>query len=410
MDVRHAHDPDSRNRQRAGRPFNERLLLSLLRENGPLASVDLARQSGLTAQTTSTITRRLERDGLIAREAPVRGRVGQPSVPLSLAPDGAFFLGLHYGRRSGELVLLDFTGRLRVARRTRFAYPTPAHLLRFTREALRALTEGLEPRQRTRIAGLGVAMPFRLWEWEREAGLKPGTLVTWRDFDIAAALGASCPWPVQFCNDANAACAAEHALGNPARHANFVYFFIASLIGGGIVIDGTLREGRTGLGGSFASMPVPAGGGADQAARSVPLIDRASLYRLEAALARAGLDSTRLWRHRDNWSDLEPILGQWIEEVAEALAYAALAAASVIETEAIVVDGGLPAAVRARIVERLRAHFARLDRRGLPELAIVEGTQGATARALGAAALPLIAQFSRAQSPRDPDAPLQGSG
>ncbi len=382
------------------RSYNERLLLSLLREHGRLASADLARRSGLTAQTASTITRRLQRDGLLAREAPVRGRVGQPSVPLALAPDGAFFLGLHYGRRSGELVLLDFTGRPRAVRRSRFAFPTGAHLRQFAREALAALIAALEPGQRGRIAGMGVAMPFRLWEWEQEAGLAPGTLAPWIDFDIATSLTGLCSWPVQFCNDANAACAAELVFGNPARHANFVYFFIASLVGGGVVIDGALREGRTGLGGSFASMPVPARTAmpADKAgapgADAVPLIHRASLYRLEAALARAGHDPSLLWRRSADWSDFEPMIGLWIEDAAPALAHAALAAASVIETEAIVIDGAFPAPVRARLTERVRTYFAALDRRGLPEIAIVEGTQGAAARALGAAALPLIAQFS----------------
>ena len=44
------------------------------------------------------------------RGEPIRGRVGQPSVPLSINPEGAFFLGLKVGRRSADLVLVDFLG------------------------------------------------------------------------------------------------------------------------------------------------------------------------------------------------------------------------------------------------------------------------------------------------------------
>ena len=42
----------------------------------------MARVTGLTAQTIGLITARLDEDQLLRREAPVRGRVGQPSVPI----------------------------------------------------------------------------------------------------------------------------------------------------------------------------------------------------------------------------------------------------------------------------------------------------------------------------------------
>lgn len=49
------------------REGNERRLLSLLRRQGALPGAEIARQSGLSAQTVSVILRRLEEDGLVAR-------------------------------------------------------------------------------------------------------------------------------------------------------------------------------------------------------------------------------------------------------------------------------------------------------------------------------------------------------
>ena len=98
------------------RDHNERLVLSLVRRHGALAKSDIARMTGLSAQTVSVIMRGLEQDGLLERGEPVRGRVGQPSVPMSLAAEGAFFFGLKVGRRSADLVLTDFRGRMRAAR------------------------------------------------------------------------------------------------------------------------------------------------------------------------------------------------------------------------------------------------------------------------------------------------------
>ena len=80
------------------RAHNERLVLSLVRQHGALAKSDIARMTGLSAQTVSVIMRALEQDGLLLRGEPVRGRIGQPSVPMAIAPGGAYFLGLKIGR------------------------------------------------------------------------------------------------------------------------------------------------------------------------------------------------------------------------------------------------------------------------------------------------------------------------
>ena len=76
------------------RLYNERLILSLTRRSGRLSKIEVARMTGLSVQSTSTIMNRLQIDGLLKREAPLRGRVGQPTVPVSLDPEGAFSLGL----------------------------------------------------------------------------------------------------------------------------------------------------------------------------------------------------------------------------------------------------------------------------------------------------------------------------
>ena len=76
------------------RLYNERLVLSLVRRHGSLPKADIARRTGLSPQTISTIANSLEADGILQRQNPLRGKVGQPLVPYALNPRGAFFLGL----------------------------------------------------------------------------------------------------------------------------------------------------------------------------------------------------------------------------------------------------------------------------------------------------------------------------
>src|SRR5580693_3895460 len=147
------------------RLYNERLILSLARRFGRLSKIEVARMTGLSVQSTSAIMNRLQADGLLRREAPMRGRVGQPTVPFSLDPEGAFSLGLKIGRRSCDLLLIDFVGAIRERAHETFPYPQPGATLDFVARALPKLAGSLTSRQRRRLVGLGVATPFYLWNW-----------------------------------------------------------------------------------------------------------------------------------------------------------------------------------------------------------------------------------------------------
>ena len=120
------------------RLHNEQLMLTLVRRHGALAKAELARLTGLSPQTVSVIMRKLEEEGLLTRGAPVRGRVGQPSIPMTLAPYGVFSLGLKIGRRSVDLVLMDFVGHVLETRRRFYAWPLPDAVLDFARREIAA--------------------------------------------------------------------------------------------------------------------------------------------------------------------------------------------------------------------------------------------------------------------------------
>ena len=236
------------------RAYNERLILSLVRRYRQLSKVEVARVTGLSVQSTSTIMNRLQSDGLLRREAPMRGRVGQPTVPFSLDPEGAFSFGLKIGRRSCDLVLVDFNGRLRQRAHETYAYPTPRKILDFLSHTLPTFTRNLTRRQLHRVAGLGIASPFQLWNWDAETGAPAGALEVWRSVDIVAEVSRLCPYPVTLFNDATSACAAEFFFGDAWKHRDFLYFFVGSFVGGGLVLDGALYPGRTGNAAALGSI------------------------------------------------------------------------------------------------------------------------------------------------------------
>ena len=370
------------------RAQNERLVLSLVRQHGGLAKSDIARITGLSAQTVSVIMRALEQDGLLQRGEPQRGRIGQPSVPMSLAADGAFFLGLKIGRRSADLTLIDFLGAVRASERRVYRYPTPDAVVAFVRDALPGVIATLPPPLRDRIGGLGVAMPFQLWNWVQALGAPQAEMDAWRDRDMAADLAAITGMPVYVQNDATSACGAELVFGTGDRPSDFLYFYFGTFIGGGLVLNGQLFLGHTGNAAGVGPLPVPGPDG-----RMRRLFDVASLSVLADAMEAHGEPSDHLWERPDNWQVSDAVLQAWMDAAAEGLAAAILSASALLELEAVLIDGWMPQAVRAEVTRRTQAALLRLDLSGVTPPVVREGSVGAQARSLGAAAIPLSQRY-----------------
>lgn len=346
---------------------NERLVLSLIRRHGPMSRAVLASQIGLSAQSVTNLTRKLIGAGLLEAEAAVRGKVGQPSTPLALAPGGALFLGLKIGRRLAELALVDFTGQVRIHRQEVYAFPDPQRVLSFARHGLDTILRSLDDDQMRRLTGLGIAAPYRLWDWGSD-------METWLDVDLHRILDQEMPFPVFLENDATTACAAQLIFGDQRLPPDFIHIYIAHFAGGGIVLDGALRHGPQRNAGALGSMPVPEGG---------QLLEIASVAALEHDIGHI------LPPDDSGWNVPPDLEAAWCERAGKALAFVALSAVALVDLPLVVIDGALPAATRTRLAEATRAALLERPAAGIDLPQVIEGSLGRSARILGAAALPL---------------------
>jgi predicted NBD/HSP70 family sugar kinase len=169
---------------------------------------------------------------------------------------------------------------------------------------------------------------------------------------------------------------------------DFAYFYLGYFIGGGVVLNGSLYLGRRGNAGALASFPVTSARGTSE-----QLVHATSLAALERDIQRSGGDPELLWRDLAQWSGAGPALGQWMERAAAEVAIASAGIMAVLDCSAIVIDGAVPLHVRESFVEAVREALQKVDRQGLAEFPVLEGTIGADARALGAASLPLFDNF-----------------
>lgn len=380
--------------QEGVRQFNERVVLQALRAHGALAKADLARLTGLTAQTIGLITARLDEDQLLVREAPVRGKVGQPSVPIGLNPDGAFAIGIKIGRRSADWLLVDFLGRVRQRLSIDYPFPEATALLPAIEKNLNRLLDDLGPLRR-RVVGVGVAAPFQLGGWHRMLGLTEAQSDAWNHLDLAAEVQRMTELPVSFAKDTSAACVAELLQGRGRDLHSFLYLFMDTFVGGGLVIDSHLHRGLHGNAGAVASLPLQVA--ASRRPRELPpqLISQASLWDLEQRFREHALDPMAAYDARALFEPWRSHTREWVDTAALALAHCIVAGTAFLDVEAVVIDGVVaPDLLRelwARTGEALKAYNTE-GLQAMPRLEL--GTIGSDARALGGALLPLHATFA----------------
>ena len=397
--------PRSRGSNHVGlRQFNERVVLQALRVHGATPKAELARLTGLTAQTIGLITARLDEDQLLRREAPIRGKIGQPSIPLGLNPDGAFAVGIKIGRRSADWLLVDFAGTVRQRLVMPYAFPDVAKLLPALSTHLNTLLESLGP-LRSRVVGVGVAAPFQLGGWHRMLGLSEEQANAWNQIDLVAEVQAMTDLPVTFARDTMAAAVAELLQGRGREHSSFLYLFIDTFVGGGLVLNSHIHRGINGNAGAVASLPMgPVPAAAQRTAQDDPasaymaggqLLAQASVWNLEQRYQAHGLDTTAAYDARALQAPWLAHTQAWLGPCARALAHAIVSGTAFLDMEAVVVDGSIDPQLLQLLLDQTRQAMTDHNWEGLfRPPALVRGDMGSDARALGGALLPLHACFA----------------
>lgn len=372
--------------------YNERLILSLVRREPGIAKAELARVTKLTPQTISVIVNRLIDDGYIITGEKQRGRVGKPLTGLLLNPEGAFSIGVKMGRRSLDVILMGFDGAI-IKRETSYHdFPEPAKTLPDIKSAIARMKAELSDKQVQKLIGVGLAAPGALASWSHEFETSAAMMDAWQEIDLPAEISAFTDLPVSMMNDVSAACLAELSL-NRERHAHdFLYLYVGTFIGGGVVMNGKLLSGFNGNAASIGSMAT--GMATDGASPPSQLLNKASLRDLEKLLNAHGHKIETLHGYDDLTGEVLALFDQWSDEAAIALAGAIVNAHAVLDTEKIVIDGTLPAAQLSRLIQKVEAALIRYDLTGLERPQFEQGQIGYEARALGGAFLPVYAQFA----------------
>jgi predicted NBD/HSP70 family sugar kinase len=371
------------------RQFNERIVLQAIRLHGALPKAEVARLTRLSGQAASVIINNLLADGLVIKQERLRGRIGQPSVPIALNPDGAFTLGIKVGRRSLDVLAMDFVGKVRYREVLGYEYPDPDIIFPAIERKL-AVVDTQLGEHASRLVGVGVAAPLWLGGWRDFLGAPTSVMDAWNEIDIHRRIQAMTTLPVEFAKDTTAACVAELVAGQGRRLRNYLYLFIGTFIGGGLVIDSHLHPGSTGNAGAVGSLPLRS----EDGKKPPQLLHKASGFVLEQLFKQNGQPVAAAHDERALSPQMADYTSLWLKDACPALALTVTSSTALLDLEAVVVDGSMHRDLIDRVIEQTGNVLDSYSWEGLTRPQLLAGSIGADARAMGGALLPLYSHFA----------------
>ena len=402
-------EPAGRGVQHASlRAANRRAVLTTIAFNPGISNADVSRRTGLAPQTASAIVAELEDDGLINRGDVLRGRRGQPATPLFLKLDAAYSIGVDVGWQHLDIVLVDLSARPIARYRRDFALLDAATITAELLGALDDLLGRLDAAQRQRLIGIGVASPTNIARHIGLLGAPPESVEPWQAIDLTAEVEKATGVPALWFNNGNAACWAELVMRPSPRPENFLYLFVDTLLGAGLIAEHNLWEGPTGNSASLGSMLVCSPRGGREFGHVL-----ASTMALDRRLAAAGIARPATNPSDWPWDEWEPHVAPWLVECGDALAQIIMNSAAVIECDLAILDGAMPRPIIERLLLATRQSLEELPVLTFDRPRLMTGRLGQDAVPLGAAFMPVFRKyFSR--DLRDmaswETAPIAGSG
>lgn len=369
-----------------GRIRNLQTLLDAVRQHPGSTRPELAELVALTVQSTHGLTEELLGQGLLLRGDKRRGGRGQPAVELHLNPDGAFSIGLHLDRDHVTGILSDLTGRVRAREHHELRYPQPQATFDLIAQMVTRLRAAVS--QQRRIWGIGAAFPGPL---DLRTGVisQPPNFPGWDGVNARRELEERCGLPVTVQHDGAAAALGERWYGAGQAYQNFFYVFSGIGLGGGVVVGGRVFAGAHGNI-NFGHVPVVPGGRPCPCGSQGCVEQYASIGVLHDLLAQDyGLDAADPERLAHLHAAGHPGVRRWIEQAADHLTPALLAAINLLGPEAVVFGGRLPPALQEDLLAQLRPRLAALHTRGMPMTTLLMGTVTNDAASMGAATLPI---------------------
>ncbi|PLS20372.1 ROK family transcriptional regulator [Neptunicoccus cionae] len=239
------------------RSFGRRVLLAAIRQNSPIARIDLSEQTGISRATVTTVTAELIRAGLVEEVAAQGTEMarGRPRVDLKIRGAAHLVAGIKIANSSLSLVLMDFEGN-QLAEHSHVLSKTTLGTEALVEELAGALGDMLTPlgKSVSDLSGVGVGIAGIVDVQQGLVHWSPS--LSDRNINLRSAIDTALGVPAFVDNDANLVAMAEKSFGLGREATDFIVVTIESGVGMGIVINNEIYRGTRGCGAEFGHTKV----------------------------------------------------------------------------------------------------------------------------------------------------------
>jgi predicted NBD/HSP70 family sugar kinase len=240
------------------RQRNRLAIIDVLRRTGHASRTDIVRDTGLSRTTVSKLVGELQSEGLVVERDDIdtgTPSVGRPRVALTLNPAAGTAVGIDFGHDLVRVAVADISGVVLQEARRDFdvdgdAGGAVALAADLVDELLTAAGTTLD-----RVFGVGVAVSAPIL---RDVGVVASSSILpgWTAFSPGGELERRLGRPVMLGNDANLGALAEVRQGAGRGAKNVIYVMLSGGIGAGLILDGELFSGHSGLTGELGHVVV----------------------------------------------------------------------------------------------------------------------------------------------------------
>lgn len=245
------------------RELNRSAVLNLIKHEGPIARVTIARRLGLSPAAVTSIANELEGLRLIRQVAQAPSAGGRPAELLALNSEAAGVIGIKLADDHLAGVFSDLNGAVLASDTVALTQHGVERVSGRIDELIRVLRTAGPPGRR--LLGIGIGMPGVVDG--RRGVCVDSPILGWHDVPLADQLSERFGLPVLIDNDVNTLAVAESLYGAGRNVPDFVTVTLGRGVGLGVVVGGELHRGRLGGAGEFGHLPVMPDGPACECGR-----------------------------------------------------------------------------------------------------------------------------------------------
>lgn len=239
------------------RTINERRLLNLIRERGPISRNQLAVISKISKVAVSSIINRLDNNGFILEigKGKSSNKGGRRPTLLKLNPDNKYVVGIQIKHAQISIALANIEFEIKGF--IQLKYDIDASMDHVIFHIFNELDKLLEKNKipKEKLASIVIGMPG-LINYKKGSLSFAVTLKEWKNFPIAPRFSSWYNVPTLLENDVNTVTMSESLIGAGRGFKNMVCILIESGIGLGIISNGQLVRGETGHSGEIGYLEV----------------------------------------------------------------------------------------------------------------------------------------------------------